>query len=143
MDRHDALYSTSHGWDERFTAMVRRIVDDLARTFDSTHEQVWIAELDGRRVGAIALVRGSGTVAHLRLFFVEPEARGHGIGRLLVSTCVARAREVGYGSMTLQTVRSLEAAGHLYRDHGFRVVEESVGQAWGKEHVDQTWTLEL
>lgn len=143
VQRHGELYHASHGWDETFEAMVAGIVEKFIVTYDPAWERSWIAEVDGRRAGAIALVRHSKTIGQLRLLFVEPWARGLGIGARLVSECVGQARHVGYRKMILFTVAGLDAARRLYEAEGFRLVEEKPGHAWGKDHMEQAWELKL
>ena len=123
------------------------MVEQIATAFDSDQdpqrERSWIAEADGQRVGAIFLVRHSDGVGQLRLLFVEPDARGLGIGARLVTECVEQARTFGYSSMILTTVRSLASARRLYEAEGFRLVEEEQGYEWGGEQMMQTWALDL
>ncbi len=143
IERHAVLYRLSHGWDDTFEAMVTGIARDFLEGYDPALERSWIAEVDGRRAGAVALVKHSEGVGQLRLLFVEPWARGLGIGARLVSECVGQARHVGYHRMILFTVASLDAARRLYEAEGFRLAEEKPGRAWGKDHLAQTWELEL
>lgn len=143
VQRHGELYHASHGWDETFEAMVAGIAAKFIERYDPAWERSWIAEVDGRRAGAIALVRHSRTIGQLRLLFVEPWARGLGIGARLVSECVGQARHVGYRKMILFTVAGLDAARRLYEAEGFRLVEEKPGHAWGKDHMEQSWELTL
>jgi DNA-binding MarR family transcriptional regulator/N-acetylglutamate synthase-like GNAT family acetyltransferase len=143
VQRHGELYHASHGWDATFEAMVAGIACRFLERYDPTCERSWIAEVDGRRAGAIALVRHTRTIGQLRLLFVEPWARGLGIGRYLVSACVAEARHVGYRKMILFTVAGLDAARHLYEEAGFRLVREHAAHAWGKDHMEQSWELKL
>lgn len=143
VQRHGELYHESHGWDVRFEAMVAGIVEGLVDNYDPGWERCWIAEVDGRRAGAIALVRHAESVAQLRLLFVEPFARGLGIGTRLVSECVGHARHVGYQRMVLFTVEGLDAARRLYEGEGFALTAEKPTHEWGRDQVAQTWELEL
>lgn len=143
VQRHGEIYHASHGWDERFEATCAAIAARFLERFDPRWERSWIAERGGARVGAVFLVRRSRTVGQLRMLFVEPSARGLGIGARLVSECVGHARHVGYGKMTLFTVRGLDSARRLYEAEGFRLVDEVPSEAWGKKHVEQTWELAL
>jgi DNA-binding MarR family transcriptional regulator/N-acetylglutamate synthase-like GNAT family acetyltransferase len=143
IERHARLYHETHGWDDTFEAEVAGIVSDLLRGFDPAWERSWIAEVDGRRAGAIALVRRSKTVGQLRILFVEPWARGLGIGARLVSECVGQARHVGYRRMVLFTVAGLDSARRLYEAEGFRLTEETPEVVWGRPEVSQKWELEL
>jgi GNAT superfamily N-acetyltransferase len=59
-------------------------------------------------------------VKHL---YVVPAARGRGLGRLLLTALEERARALGAVTIVLDTNRSLEAAGGLYRSAGFRPTE--------------------
>ena len=143
MQRHAELYSASHGFDATFEAMVAEIGARFLRRYDPAWERGWIAEVEGARAGAVFLVRKSRSIGQLRMLFVDPGARGMGIGARLVSECVSHARHVGYRSMTLSTVRGLESARRLYEAEGFRLVHEEEGERWGKPQMEQRWDLVL
>jgi DNA-binding MarR family transcriptional regulator/N-acetylglutamate synthase-like GNAT family acetyltransferase len=143
VERHGALYAESHGWDAGFEALCAEIGSRFLRKFDPHWERSWIAERDGERVGAVFLVRRSKTTGQLRFLFVDPAARGLGLGARLVSECVGHARHVGYAKMTLFTVQGLDSARKLYEAEGFRLAHESPGEGWAEGCVEQQWDLEL
>ena len=68
----------------------------LPRTEDELDELVYngfIAEIDGRLIGFVALEIYSRKLAEIRSLAVEPEFQGKGVGRQLVAECVERARK--------------------------------------------------
>jgi DNA-binding MarR family transcriptional regulator/GNAT superfamily N-acetyltransferase len=140
-----AGYVNQFGWDGTFEALVARIVADFIANFDSRRERCWIAEIEGRHVGHVFLVRHPerpGT-AKLRLLYVDPSARGLGLGQRLVGECIRFARDAGYKRITLWTQSILAAAHHIYGNAGFRLVSEQTHHSFGKDLVGQTWELEL
>ncbi|MEU8631071.1 bifunctional helix-turn-helix transcriptional regulator/GNAT family N-acetyltransferase [Amycolatopsis sp. NPDC048633] len=143
VQRHGALYAREYGFDVRFEGLVAGIVADFAARDDSG-QAFWIAELDGERVGSIACARAQGAdTAKLRLLLLEPSARGHGVGKRLVTECVEFARAHGYRTMELSTVSILDAARTLYRAAGFALAGEKDFDDWGPKLTEETWRLEF
>ncbi|MEU6080718.1 helix-turn-helix domain-containing GNAT family N-acetyltransferase [Streptomyces sp. NPDC047108] len=141
---HGALYAAEYGWNAGFEALIARIVADYAEGHDPARERVWIAELDGRPVGSVMCVRDEAPdTARLRLLLVEPAARGHGIGDLLVRTCVGFAREAGYRALVLWTNDVLTSARKLYTRAGFTLVAEERHHSYGADLMGQDWRLDL
>lgn len=142
--RQAVLYNQEYGWDWRYEGLVSGILGTFAAEFDPAREDAWVAEHDGRIAGSIFLMKSDDpATAKLRLLYVEPGARGLGIGRTLVDTCIARARVLGYARLTLWTNDLLVSARRIYQAAGFVLVAEEKHHSFGHDLVGQTWDLAL
>ncbi len=141
--RQALLYANEYGWSVEFEALVAEIVAAFIREFDPTRERCWIAAQDGAIVGSVFLVKAGEKTGRLRLLYVEPSARGHGIGAALVDACVAEARRIGCETLVLWTNDVLTSARRLYEAAGFRLVGEKPHRSFGNDLVGQDWELTL
>lgn len=99
----------------------------------------WVAGLDGRAVGTIAIDGedlGPG-VAHLRWFILAEGLRGRGLGKRLLEAALAFVDGRGLRETRLWTFQGLDAARHLYERAGFALVEEKPGRQWGTDVLEQ------
>jgi DNA-binding MarR family transcriptional regulator/N-acetylglutamate synthase-like GNAT family acetyltransferase len=141
--RQAQLYDREYGWGRAMEVMQLDITSNFLRDFKPGREQCWIAERDGRMLGAVVLADAGGDVGQLRLLHVEREARGLGIGRALVDQCIAFAGQAGYRSMRLWTQDVLVSARHIYESAGFILISTETHSAFGAPMTGERWERAL
>jgi DNA-binding MarR family transcriptional regulator/GNAT superfamily N-acetyltransferase len=142
--RQTLLYHEEYGWDWTYEGLVCEIFAKFVANFDPEREDGWVADRAGTIAGSVFLMQSEDpAVAKLRLLYVEPSARGLGIGRELVAKCVERARELGYRQIRLWTNDILISARRIYEAAGFRLIEQEKHHSFGHDLVGQTWILDL
>ncbi|UNI22442.1 hypothetical protein JDV02_008331 [Purpureocillium takamizusanense] len=145
ISRHAIVYFEDYGWDERFEAMVARIMADFVDQYNPKIERSWIAERDGVFLGCVFLVsdKDMPKTARIRALLVEHTARGLGLGRRLVQNCIDFAREAGYQDLVLYTNSILTPARQIYKAFGFRLVKEEDSLIFAPGTQAETWKLAL
>ncbi|GJM14278.1 MAG: hypothetical protein DHS20C12_26810 [Pseudohongiella sp.] len=84
-----------------------------------------IAKYKGEVIGTCALIRQNATRVELAKMAVAQKAKGKGIGYLLGQHCIAKARELNFQQLFLESNTKLVPAINLYKKLGFkRVVGE-------------------
>jgi GNAT superfamily N-acetyltransferase len=143
---HGVLYGREQGMDQTVEAYIASGLADLvtARARDGEDAGwLWVAEADGRLVGAIGITKANDEAAQLRWFLVDPSQRGRGLGRRLLDTALGYARSRGFRSVFLWTIAGLVPAHHLYLQAGFTLTENRSGRRWGIDVVEQRFDLDL
>ena len=98
--------------------------------------EVLVADDEGRVVGCVTYVPGPESPlaesyvpdeAGIRMLGVVAEARGQGVGRLLVEACIDRARRQGRQAVFLHSTPSMHGAHRMYGRLGF---QRAQGRDW-------------
>lgn len=130
-----------------FEAKVATELAAFLSRFDPAHDGAWFAHANGEIIGGVFIdgTEAATKGARLRWFILDPAYQGRGIGRLLVGEAVAFCRQAGFRRVYLTTFAGLNAARHLYEQHGFRLcAEEDGSHLTGKSSlVEQVFELLL
>jgi DNA-binding MarR family transcriptional regulator/GNAT superfamily N-acetyltransferase len=143
--RQGLLYHQQLGWNGEFEDLIAKIYAEYAAAADSPPKALWVADRDGAVQGSVFVLPAENRpeTAHLRMLYVEPEARGQGLGTMLVAQAVAFARESRYRRMRLWTQSALVSARRIYEAQGFRIVASARHRSFGVDLVGEHWELEL
>ena len=86
----------------------------------------FLAEEEGRLVGYVVgfydephFMWSTGRVGHIDSFYVLPELRGRGVGRLLMEAAYAEMRQAGATTVALEVVANNDVARRFYEREGF------------------------
>lgn len=126
---------------ETFCAFVGRTVAD-AKLDDPARGAVWFAERCGEALGCAAMV-DRGERGQLRFVVLAPEARGLGLGKMLVDSALRYARSRGYYQVYLETTDGLEASMAIYQKLGFVTVHDEPEPLWHGDGRRIEMTLDL
>ena len=109
---------------QNFTAEL----EHLPTMYGPPEGRLLLAHVDGAWAGCVgvrALPHGAAGrgVCEMKRLYVPPAYRGRGVGRALAEAVVDAGRALGYRSMRLDTLQTMQVAQDLYRTLGFRVAE--------------------
>ena len=91
--------------------------------FPQTYDALWLAEHNGKPVGAVGLKPFKDDAAELKRLWVSPDARGLHLGVKLCEACIEGAKTHGYSRLLLDTDRGLTHANAIYERLGFTDIE--------------------
>lgn len=118
----------------------------LHRAYAGSGASYFVAERDGELLagGGVAPLAGAGTdnVCELQKMFARRDARGIGVGRLLLARCLDAAREADYSTCYLETLEHMRQARALYEKVGFRALAAPLGDT-GHSACNAWYALEL
>jgi tRNA (cytidine/uridine-2'-O-)-methyltransferase len=112
-------YAASLGVDLSFQDFAHEIAQ-LAVEYGPPGGVFLLAQRDGAYVGCIGLRRYADDAGEIKRLYVTRAGRGHGVGRLLATSIIRRARELGYRRLLLDTLPSMTEAHALYQSLGFK-----------------------
>jgi GNAT superfamily N-acetyltransferase len=137
--RHCILYEKECGLEGTFEQYV---LDSLVKYIEHRSEgEIWVAEYNGQIVGSIGIVSTDKNTAQLRWFLIEPEFRGIGLGKQLMTIAVDYCKQKKFSLVVLWTIQELKVAHHLYSNFGFMPVAQVENNTWKRGVVEERWEL--
>ena len=92
---------------------------ELPSSYASRGGAFWIATRDNELVGTCGIFPVAATTFELRKMYLNPRARGLGIGKQLLDVAVAFVRAHGGTRIVLDTTEQMTRAIAFYEAHGF------------------------
>ena len=96
-----------------------------------------IASAEGRAVGCGGVKRLDAGHAEIKRVYVAPDARGAGVGRLLLKELEEAARERGYETVRLDTGDRQPAALALFRAAGYEAIDDYNGNTFASHWLEK------
>ncbi|MEP6748329.1 MAG: GNAT family N-acetyltransferase [Bacteroidota bacterium] len=104
--------------------------DALYELFQTPGSFYLAAEEAGQLLGGAGIFPSAGLpngVCELVKMYLDKDARGKGLGRLLIDKCLQKAKNFGYKSIYLETMPELGKAVRVYEKFGFRYLTGPMG----------------
>ncbi|WND01361.1 GNAT family N-acetyltransferase [Temperatibacter marinus] len=89
-------------------------------TFPSKYRCLLLAYQNKKPVGAVALLDHDPTICEMKRLWVKPNVQKSGIGKALSICIMNRAKNYGYHTMRLDSLKRLAPAVRLYQSLGFK-----------------------
>jgi len=138
-----AMHARTHGgivgMGPTFESVVSQAMAEFMPRIGNPTNNSWCVVDNGEIIGSITIDGEDlgGNIAHLRWFILSERLRGKGLGKDLLLKALNHCDGLGFDEIHLWTLKGLEAARVLYEKNGFELVEEYVGDQWGKAVTEQ------
>ena len=106
--------------------------DNLFGLFQKEKSILWVAEHNNKVVGCCGIYPTSGLpddCAELVKFYISKEARGIGIGKMLMEKSIQSAKSFGYKELYLESLPEYSKAVSIYEKQGFKKIDKPLGES--------------
>ena len=106
--------------------------DSLFEVFQKEKSMYNVVELNGEIVGGGGIYPTDGLPAdtcELVKMYLLPQARGLGLGKIMIEKCIQQAREKGFNKIYLETMPELKQALSVYAKFGFEYLKGPMGNS--------------
>ncbi len=114
------------------TAYFDESTNHLSTVFETKGSAYWVLEEEGKIIGGAGVFPTQGLpeyTCELVKLYLYPEARGRGLGKLLIQQCFESARQLGYQNLYLETMPELNQAVNMYQSLGFEQLTAALGNS--------------
>ncbi|QDO95611.1 GNAT family N-acetyltransferase [Formosa sediminum] len=111
------------------TAYEDKALDDMCETYN-TDTSAYFVVVDKDRViggGGVSSLAGEVGVCEIQKMYFLEEARGKGLGKKMMETCMQKAKELGFKRCYIETLPYMTSAMRLYEKLGFEYIEGPMG----------------
>ena len=112
------------------TAYADPEVDNMFATYDRARNAYFVVEKEGKILGGAGIAPLAGedpSICELQKMYFSPASRGLGLGKQMMDTCLAFAKENNYSLCYLETLPYMKAAQKLYLKSGFDYIYGPMG----------------
>ncbi len=128
----DHMAQAFEGYIER---SLREEIEHIAEYYKERHGIFFVAEISDSIVGMYGLESVGIDTMELRRMYVDPDARGRGIGRSLLAHAEEQTRLADKARLILSTSEIQTAALSLYRASGYKELREEVSKGQSNKQV--------
>ncbi len=104
--------------------------DHLYELFQQSGSNYFVAETQGEILGGAGIYPSQGLpsgICELVKMYLQPQARGLGLGRSLINKCIEFATGFGYQQVYIETMPELRKAVSVYEKYGFEYLKGPLG----------------
>lgn len=124
------------------TVYFDKSTDHLSDLFRIENSVYFVAIDDNVLLGGAGIFPTEGLDAdtvELVKMYLKPEARGKGLGKMLILKCIGYAKGKGYKRMYLETMKELDRAVTAYEKLGFELLDQPLGNSG--HHSCELWMV--
>jgi len=119
------FYNLNVTWLDKYHLKESRdleVLDDPKGTIIDNGGFIWLAKEGEAIIGSAALMKEDNTTFELAKMAVDDAYKGRGISKLLMDTCINKAKSIGATKLELFSNHQLTTALGLYEKYGFKHV---------------------
>ena len=107
-----------------------KATDEMFENFQKPTSIYLVVEHKNKIVGGAGIAKldnYNGNICELQKMYFAPIARGKGIGKKLINSCLEKAKTFGFAQCYLETMPYMHAAKALYAKNGFENLDKPMG----------------
>jgi putative acetyltransferase len=98
---------------------------ELPGKYASPEGRLYLVKHGDNYIGCIGLRKIEHGICEMKRLYIKPEHQGHGLGKKLVEVLIRDAKQIGYKSMRLDTIKEkMPNAVDIYEKHGFKKIDK-------------------